>query len=207
MIGLVNNKDIMQNLNNSGIWYLHIKRQYRPTLRAYSLFVKNSEVRFIPYLEDSSWHWHHALLLAGLMKSASEAVIQLLEIGKVGRTACCLYRPRNTRRSDAFYPVTPTPNREFLDPPLAVGCKSLVTLATVKLTYSNHVAHKCQKEMEISSNSVRPSVCKSHSDILCKWLNIWCHSFITTRYSSIILVLWVSNVIAKFRRGHPLLGG
>ena len=49
-------------------------------------FKQNAEVRLISYLEFSLWH--HALLLAGLLKSAREAVIQLLQISEV--TTDCL---------------------------------------------------------------------------------------------------------------------
>ena len=51
-------------------------------------FKQNTEVRLISYLEVSLWHY--VLLLAELLKSAREAVIQLLQISELGRTTDCL---------------------------------------------------------------------------------------------------------------------
>ena len=50
---------------------------------------------------------------------------------------------------------------------------------------------------------VRPSVRPSHAGIVSKWLNIL-SCFL--RHTIAILVLCVSKIFAKFRRGHPLWG-
>ena len=58
--------------------------------------------------------------------------------------------------------------------------------------------------MSVVCPSVRLSVCCV--PVFYGNVSIYCYSFFSPHGSPIILDLWIPNIVAKFRRGHPLRG-